>query len=226
MSATTSAAQSGATPGRRLSGAERQAQILSIARECFTELGYQRTTTVTVAERAAVSESLVIKYFRSKENLFRSAVADPVLHVIRHQAEQNQPLEQTGLDPLVGYQLTAGFIRDLVSVIRSEQGVFRAVASTMYEFPTLIGEIRDLLAAHIDELARSLDQLGSPAPFRPHSGRTATYAVVGGAIVAAAFHDDTDAFAEDLTDMLFFGNLSPEGRRSLQAKLKSARTNE
>jgi AcrR family transcriptional regulator len=204
---------------QRLSGAERRGQLLDVARGCFTEMGYQRTTTAIVADRAGVSETLVIKHFRSKEELFRSAIADPVLQVIRAQVEENRPLEETGLDALVGYQRTSDFIRRLVAVMRSEQGIFRAVASTMYEFPNLIEEIRDLVASNIETLAKSLEDLGDPQPFRPHSARTATFTVVGGAIVAAAFHDDPDTFADELTEMLFFGNLSPEGRRTLHAKL-------
>ncbi|GAA5085125.1 AcrR family transcriptional regulator [Thermocatellispora tengchongensis] len=208
-------------PVQRLSGAERRAQILAVARECFTEFGYQRTTTAVVAEHAGVSDSLVIKHFGSKEGLFRSAVADPVLRLIREQVAQNRPLAQSGLDVVVGYQETANFVRNLLAVIRAERGIFRAMASTMYEFPALAGEIRDLIAGHLDELATSLDNLGRPAPFRPHSGRTVTYTVVGGAIVAAVFHDDPDTYANELTDMLFFGLLSPSGRRSLRSRMSS-----
>lgn len=217
MAGGTTTRPDGAGGARRLSGPERRAQILTIARERFTGVGYQRTTTASVAEEAGVSEALVIKHFRSKEELFQAAITDPVLDLLRERVVRNRPLAESGLDVVVGYRETTAFVRDLIAVIRAEQGLFRAVASTMLEFPAVAEEIRDLIAGYLDELGRSLDDLGQPTPFSPHSGRAVIYTIAGGAIVAAAFHDDPDTYAEQLVDMLFFGILSPDGRRTLRA---------
>ncbi|MEV5413115.1 hypothetical protein AB0K60_30295 [Thermopolyspora sp. NPDC052614] len=50
-------------------------------------------------------------------------------------------------------------------------------------------------------------------------GEDGTYTVVGGAIVAAALHDDPDTYADELADIIFFGILSPSGRRSLRSRM-------
>ncbi len=49
--------------------------IISAAREVFLERGIS-ATTAEVAERAGVSEGSVFKRFKSKEDLFRAAMAD------------------------------------------------------------------------------------------------------------------------------------------------------
>jgi AcrR family transcriptional regulator len=68
--------------GARMSSAERRTELLSAARELFLAGGYRGTTTLAVAQHAGVSEALVIKHFSTKENLYRQAVADPVLSML------------------------------------------------------------------------------------------------------------------------------------------------
>ena len=80
---------------RRLSADERQAQILDVARETFAEVGFQAATTLMMAERVGVSETLVIKYFGSKENLFRAAVAQPLLDIVDRQIAVNRVASST-----------------------------------------------------------------------------------------------------------------------------------
>lgn len=54
-------------------GLSRQ-RILRAARRCFATHGYERTTIREVAAEADIDKSSVMKYFGSKENLFREAV--------------------------------------------------------------------------------------------------------------------------------------------------------
>ena len=48
-------------------------RILHEARRLFGEQGYERTTIRSVAAAAAISPSMVIRYYRSKEGLFAAA---------------------------------------------------------------------------------------------------------------------------------------------------------
>jgi AcrR family transcriptional regulator len=60
-----------AKAGRRHHTEER---ILGVARELFSEAGYDRTTIRAVAAGAGVDPALVMHYFGSKENLFGAAI--------------------------------------------------------------------------------------------------------------------------------------------------------
>lgn len=65
----------------RLRDAERsKAKILAAARDQFTALGYDGATVRGIAAQAQIDPSLVIRYFTSKELLFKAAVRiDPQL---------------------------------------------------------------------------------------------------------------------------------------------------
>ena len=63
-------------PLRRRSDATRE-RILAAAREAFATLGYERATVRTIAQKAGIHPSMVMRYFGSKEGLFTaSAVFD------------------------------------------------------------------------------------------------------------------------------------------------------
>lgn len=47
--------------------------VLAAARQSFAALGYERTTVRGVAAAAGVDPSMVIRYYRSKDDLFRAA---------------------------------------------------------------------------------------------------------------------------------------------------------
>ena len=49
-------------------------QILSAAVRCIVELGYSRTTTMKIAERAGLSRGATLHHFPSKLDIIRSAV--------------------------------------------------------------------------------------------------------------------------------------------------------
>ena len=51
-----------------------QQRILEAARTCFAQLGYERATIRTIAAAANADKSSVVKYFGSKQQLFRQAV--------------------------------------------------------------------------------------------------------------------------------------------------------
>ena len=59
-------------PASARSIATRQ-RILDAAQKLFGEVGYQRTTVRSVADRASINPALVIRYFGNKEGLFAAA---------------------------------------------------------------------------------------------------------------------------------------------------------
>src|SRR5215471_12681170 len=91
-------ASSGSSPGRvdgmtgsgrpRMPGDVRRAALLRLARSTFIAGGYHATTTRAIAEAAGISETLVLKHFRSKEELFRAAVVDPFFELLDRSGER------------------------------------------------------------------------------------------------------------------------------------------
>ncbi len=59
---------------RSTTTANRRTQIISAAIEVFAEIGYYRATTAKVAERAAISQPYIFRFFSTKEDLLREAL--------------------------------------------------------------------------------------------------------------------------------------------------------
>jgi AcrR family transcriptional regulator len=61
-------------PDGRLEGDARRAQIVEVARRLFAEGGYQTTTTRQLARAAGVSDALMYRYFKSKDDVLRAVI--------------------------------------------------------------------------------------------------------------------------------------------------------
>ena len=61
---------------QRLGHEERRAQIINVASNLFAEKGFTGARTKEIAELAGVSEALIFKYFRNKEELYKAALHD------------------------------------------------------------------------------------------------------------------------------------------------------
>jgi AcrR family transcriptional regulator len=53
---------------------EKRREIIRVAAETFQELGYERTSMLTIAERMRGSKQTLYNYFRSKEELLRAVL--------------------------------------------------------------------------------------------------------------------------------------------------------
>jgi len=73
--------------GRRPGTSRTREEIAAAAREQFAELGYDRTTVRGIAAAAGVDPALVLRFYGSKDDLFRQvmalppAIADALVHV-------------------------------------------------------------------------------------------------------------------------------------------------
>ncbi|MET8872609.1 TetR family transcriptional regulator [Nocardia sp. NPDC004604] len=67
---------SGENVGRKRDSAATRTAILTAAQQLFAERGYERTTVREIATRAGVNQALLFRYFGSKDELFRAAIAD------------------------------------------------------------------------------------------------------------------------------------------------------
>ncbi|WP_069166292.1 TetR/AcrR family transcriptional regulator [Nocardia altamirensis] len=64
------------TGSRRRDSAGTRAALLGAAQELFAEKGFERATVREIAGRAGVNQALLFRYFGSKDELFRAAIAD------------------------------------------------------------------------------------------------------------------------------------------------------
>lgn len=91
------------TPRTRLPAAERRESILDAAAEVFGERGYAAAKTDAIAQRAGISQALVIRSFGSKEALFIATaerVVDRVAEAFRTAIEGASSEER--IEPRLG----------------------------------------------------------------------------------------------------------------------------
>ena len=61
-------------PKKRLKAEDRRARIIDAALHLFSEKGFSGTRTREIARRAGISEALIFRHFRSKEQLYNEAL--------------------------------------------------------------------------------------------------------------------------------------------------------
>jgi AcrR family transcriptional regulator len=71
----------------RLTGGERRAQLVEVARGVFAKRGYEATTIEEIADRAKVSKPIVYEHFGGKEGLYAVIVDREMEYVVRRISE-------------------------------------------------------------------------------------------------------------------------------------------
>jgi AcrR family transcriptional regulator len=67
---------------KRLSAAERRAQLIDVGRKVFSERGYEATSVEEIAEAAKVSKPIIYEHFGGKEGLYAVVVDREMNRVI------------------------------------------------------------------------------------------------------------------------------------------------
>ncbi|MCB9851760.1 MAG: TetR/AcrR family transcriptional regulator [Phycisphaerales bacterium] len=84
---------SGGSTSRRMKADDRRQHLLEAAISCFSQYGYQGTTTARLARAAQVSEPVLYRHFKSKQELFASLVEEVGKEVIRAWRHAIAPLK-------------------------------------------------------------------------------------------------------------------------------------
>jgi len=63
---------------KRISGEERKAQIIKAAMKIFSEKGFQGTKTKEIAQAAGISEAMIFKFFKNKDDLYSAIIRSTV----------------------------------------------------------------------------------------------------------------------------------------------------
>ena len=146
-----------------MTGAQRRAQLLDVARRLFAEKGFDNTSVEEIAARAEVSKPVVYEHFGGKEGIYAVVVDREVLNLT---SSLTSALEGRG-HPKVLLERTA---LALLGYIEDNEDGFRIlvrdspVAQATGTFSSLIGDVatqvEHLLAAHFK--ARGLDPRTAP----------------------------------------------------------------
>ena len=123
----------------RMTGQQRRAQLLDVARELFAERGFEATSIEEIAHRAGVSKPIVYEHFGSKEGVYAVVKDREVQRLID---DITRALE--GDHPRVLLEQAAGA---LLAYIETQTDGFRIlvrespVASATGLFASVIGDI-------------------------------------------------------------------------------------
>src|SRR3954469_23216167 len=80
---------------RRLKASERREQLIEVATRLFAKWGYNATTTAAIADAAGVTEPILYRHFKSKQELFVAITRD----VSQRTISEWQNLTQASADP-------------------------------------------------------------------------------------------------------------------------------
>jgi AcrR family transcriptional regulator len=67
----------------RLKAAQRREQLIEVATKLFARSGYDATTTAAIAYSAGVTEPILYRHFKSKQELFVAIVRDVSAHTMK-----------------------------------------------------------------------------------------------------------------------------------------------
>ena len=112
--ATSQASEPGATGRKRLTAAERRAQLIEVAISIFGQRGFRGATTKAIADAAGISEATIFRHFPSKADLYVAAFRQrtgvgteqfvTMLEGLADRREEEELLRALGRAMLIGYE--------------------------------------------------------------------------------------------------------------------------
>lgn len=143
-----------ATTPARFSAADRRQQILAVATALFARQGFQGTTTKLIAERAGVTEALIFRHFRSKDDLYWAVIEDKIKN---HSPQQrmHQRLSAKGSE----VDVLAGLAQDILERRAKDQTLSRLLLYSALERHRLSNRFfRSYVAGYYEVLASYIER--------------------------------------------------------------------
>ena len=150
-----------ATPAvrQRRSRQDIQNRILRAATTQFSQHGFSRTTTASIARQADVTEAQIFRHFVSKSGLFREAIFKPLdQHLLKFLVSQAKQ------DPKkIGIKL---YTSELQRFVTEHSEMFTSLLMAQKYDPDSTREVSDInsLSAYFEHGAASMKQLMSSRP--------------------------------------------------------------
>ncbi|MCS0631256.1 TetR/AcrR family transcriptional regulator [Telluria mixta] len=180
-------------------------EILSVARQTFSEQGYERSTTLDIARQLNISEATIFSYFISKRDL--------CMHVIKGWYDEITQVLENELPLVPGTRAKLHFAvhRHLVTLMQEGSGMCRLVLSEGRtvddEFAGLLVELKRRYTGPLMNVLATAQHAGEIRPSSPLSLlRDMVYGSMEHVLwdyVANGNKPDIDETAEQLTSMLW-----------------------
>lgn len=194
--------------------------ILSVARQVFSEFGYEKTTTLEIARRMEISEATVFSYFSSKRDL--------CMHVIKGWYDEISAEIEEEIPVIVGTRPQLHFIvrKHLSTLIQEGTGMCKLVLSegrsVDEEFTEVIADLKQRYTAPLRKVLLAAQGAGEvrtdiPLPLMREMVYGSMEHVLWDYMVNRN-KPDIDTVAAQLTDMLWaaFIPVSPELKKLVQ----------
>lgn len=201
-------------PRTRMPGDLRRATLVELARRTFIAGGYHATTTRAIAEAAGISETLVLKHFHSKEELFRTAVVEPFFELLDRAGDRLEELGRSGRAVSVEdrFRMVLGFYATWAGIVREERPLIVALISELRQFPDVAEELR----RRTDRIIRAgLPGPGPEAGLRDFDRTVSVLSGLAVATLAGWVSDDPRGFLEEFLRSMYVGLLTEPGQREL-----------
>lgn len=202
--------------------------VLSTARQVFSEFGYEKSTTLEIAQRLGISEATVFTYFGSKRELCMQVVSD-WYEEISLELENEVPL-------IEGTRAKLGYIvrKHLHTLIRDGQGLCALVLSEGRSpdtgFSTLLADLQRRYTAPLMEVlstAKAAGVIRGDMPLRLL--RDMVYGSMEHILwecITSGRVPDLDATSQKVTELLWSAFAPPnpplDALRQLQADMSAA----
>ena len=103
---------------KRLTAEERRDTIVAAGRAVFLEQGLNGARTRTIAERAGITEAVLYRHFESKEDIFESAVLQPLRALLDDLLERSRALLASGEElPRLTIRLESLWLEKLQEIV-------------------------------------------------------------------------------------------------------------
>jgi AcrR family transcriptional regulator len=183
--------------------------LLEAAEQVFSERGYDASTR-EIADRAAVSETLMFRYFGSKAGLFHAAMVAPFVEFVDHFVDQAAPIAEADGKDLYG--VTEKFVGELYDLFTEHRGLVAMLWSAQAHSESELAEqglFEDVWAA-LDKLAALGARARSSRSARNEIATRAIVSMIAGmAIAGASFRDrkvpQRSAVVEELAKIAYHG---------------------
>jgi AcrR family transcriptional regulator len=122
---------------RRLRALERRTQLLAVATQLFAERGFDATTTAAIAAAAEVSEPILYRHFKSKQDLFVAIVSEVTHTTQQHWIDRMQGITDPAEAMRVIFAEWPGHMR---ACAKQYQVIHNALVSS--RDPTVVAQLR------------------------------------------------------------------------------------
>ena len=160
----------------------------------------------------------MLKHFGSKDELFRAAVADPLLDLLREQIASGAA---TG--PRLSLDDEAARLEEFLTrfalLVHEEAPLLLALLGNLKDFPDVGAELGLLVRQLVDGLAATIQtSRKGRTDYRPFDSSMATYAALAAASIGGLVADDPERYVREFVDMVMVGVVSSSGRRRYRSR--------